>query len=551
MASQMRLFVGCIIALVATSFGFVTRAMLINEWGVKFSLSQEQIGALQGAGLFPFALSIIFFSLILDRIGYGRAMVFAFLGHTISAIITILAKNYTMLYLGTFLFALANGTVEAVINPVTATIYSKNKTHYLNILHAGWPGGLVLGGLLAILMGGARWEFKMALYLIPTAVYGIMLFGQKFPVQERVAAGVTYGDMLREFGWGSCLIVAFFTVKAFDTLFVALGAYQNNAPDWVGLVIAVVAAVAFAVKYQSFGRPLFVFLLLVMILLATTELGTDSWVASLMEPVLKSKVAGALVLVYTSFIMFVLRFFAGPIVHKISPLGLLCVCAALASIGLLALANVGTAGILIFIAATCYGIGKTFFWPTTLGVVCEQFPKGGAMTINAIAGVGMISVGTIGGAFLGAIQDNELDSRLKKANEAVYQKVSKEERTSWFMTFRPLDKSKIAALPENEATQGAMRELARKVAELDGTLRSTRPLGPLDQDRVAVLLGDIDALAAELEQLPPGAHPPLSNLARLRADVQRARRAVTGEIPDYYFAGAVSGACVYCHSLPL
>ena len=450
MAGQFRLFLGCIIALVATSFGFISRAFLINEWGVQFKLSQEQIGALQGAGLFPFALSIIFFSLIMDKFGYGRSMVFAFLGHTISAIITLMAKDYTMLYIGTFLFALANGTVEAVINPVTATLYPKQKTHYLNILHAGWPGGLVLGGLLAILLGDARWEYKMALYLIPTAVYGIILLGQKFPVQERVAAGVTYADMLREFGWGSCLIVTFFSVKAFDTLFVALGAYGTNAPDWVGLVIAAAASIAFAVKYQSFGRPMFVFLLLVMILLATTELGTDSWVAALMEPVLQSKVGGYLVLVYTSFIMFVLRFFAGPIVHRITPLGLLAVCAALASLGLLALANVGTAGILIFIAATCYGIGKTFFWPTTLGVVCEQFPKGGAMTINAIAGVGMISVGTIGGAFLGAIQDNELDRRLRKSDEAIYQKVAKDERTSWFMTFRPLDKGKIAELPEAE-----------------------------------------------------------------------------------------------------
>lgn len=96
-----------------------------------------------------------------------------------------------------------------------------------------------------------------------------------------------------------------------------------------------------------------------------------------------------------------------------------------------------------------------------------------------------------------------------------------------------------------------MRELAGKVGELDSILRSVRPLEPFDQDRVAVLLGEIDALAAGLETLPPGTHPPLSNLARLRADVRRAREAVAGENPDYYFAGAVSGACVYCHSLPL
>ncbi len=96
-----------------------------------------------------------------------------------------------------------------------------------------------------------------------------------------------------------------------------------------------------------------------------------------------------------------------------------------------------------------------------------------------------------------------------------------------------------------------MRELADKVGELDALLRTDRPLEPFDQDRVAALLGEIDALAAGLESLPPGSHPPLSNLARLRSDVKRAREAVTGDVPDYYFAGAVSGACVYCHSLPL
>jgi hypothetical protein len=108
-----------------------------------------------------------------------------------------------------------------------------------------------------------------------------------------------------------------------------------------------------------------------------------------------------------------------------------------------------------------------------------------------------------------------------------------------------------APVAANPSTERAMRELAGKVGELDAILRSVRPLEPFDQDRVAVLLGQIDALAAGLETLPPGTHPSLPNLARLRADVKRAREAVAGDVPDYYFAGAVSGACVYCHSLPL
>jgi MFS family permease len=452
MQNQRRLFVACIVALVATSFGFIVRAFLVGGWAEQFNLTQGQVGAIQGAGLFPFALSIVFFSLIVDRIGYGRCMVFAFLGHTISAFITMTATSFQQLYLGTLVFALANGTVEAVINPVTATIYSKNKTHYLNILHAGWPGGLVLGGLLFILLGNLDWRWQIGLYLIPTAIYGVMLLGQRFPVQERVASGVSYADMLREFGWGSCFIVSYFVVFAFDTMFASLGLYEGTVSWWVALAIAAIPTLAFAAVYRSFGRPMFVFLLLVMILLATTELGVDSWITNLMTPVLAqiSAYGGLWLLIYTSFIMMVLRLSAGPIVHRISPLGLLAVCAALASIGLFAIANAGTSALLIFLAGTLYGVGKTFFWPTTLGVVTEQFPRGGAMTINAIAGVGMISVGVLGGPLLGTIQDNALDSRLRVEAPAIHDKVVGAPRSAYLMTYQPVDRARVGALPEPE-----------------------------------------------------------------------------------------------------
>src|SRR5688572_14666753 len=123
MEKPLRLFVACVLSLVAMSFGFIIRAFLITEWGVRFNLSESQIGSIQGAGLYPQALSILFFSLIIDRVGYGRTMAFAFLAHCLSAVITITATGYTSLYVGTFVFALAGGAIEAVINPVTATLY--------------------------------------------------------------------------------------------------------------------------------------------------------------------------------------------------------------------------------------------------------------------------------------------------------------------------------------------------------------------------------------------------------------------------------------------
>ena len=432
MTRETRLFIACIVALIATAFGFVVRGFLVAEWATDFNLTQGQVGAIQGAGLFPFALSIVFFSLIIDRIGYGRCMGFAFFAHVISAIITVTANSFQQLYVGTLIFALANGTVEAVINPVTATLYPKSKTHHLNMLHSGWPGGMVLGGILMIALGAASWRWKIGLFLLPTAIYGFLMLGQKFPIQERVASGVSYADMLSVFG--------------------SLGMYSGTVSTLTAVILAAIPTIAFAAIYKSFGRPMFVFLLLVMILLATTELGVDSWITNLMTPVLAkySQYGGLYLLLYTSLIMAILRFFAGPLVHRLSPLGLLATCAAVASTGLFWIANAGDAAPIIFLAGTMYGIGKAFFWPTTLGVVTEQFPRGGAMTINAIAGVGMISVGVLGGPILGTIQDQALDARLATEAPAIHGAVAGEPTDAYLMHFQPVDRAKVAALPETD-----------------------------------------------------------------------------------------------------
>ena len=158
-----------------------------------------------------------------------------------------------------------------------------------------------------------------------------------------MAAGVSYMDMLCEFGWAGCLIVSTFAAYAVNEIVSASWGWQLTTP-WI-VAIAAAPTLYFALRIRSFGQPVFVFLLLVMILVATTEIGTDSWISDLMTPVLKDlgKNAGNWVLIYTSAIMFVLRFCAGPIVHRISSLGLLAVCAAIASVGLMWLAHVSAA----------------------------------------------------------------------------------------------------------------------------------------------------------------------------------------------------------------
>lgn len=463
---DMKLFWGCFIALIATSFGFIIRALIIGDWAADFNLTETQKGELLGVGLWPFAISIVLFSLVIDRIGYRNAMIFGLICHVLSAVITIFAKDYWWLYIGTFIVALGNGTVEAYINPVVATIFRKEKTKWLNMLHAGWPGGLVLGGILTLLLGAnTGWQVKVGLILIPTVVYAIMLWNRTFPVNERVAAGVSYLEMLKQVGILGALII-------FVLVFMEIGRIFEF-PTAVTAILALGSAGLFGYYTKSLGKPMFILMLLIMIPLAITELGVDSWISDLMAGEMqKIGIAGGWVLVYTSFIMMILRFTAGPIVHRLSPLGLLATCAALAALGLVFLSQ--ATGVAILLAATLYGVGKSFFWPTSLGVVAEQFPKGGALTLNAVAGVGMLAAGIVGGPFLGYFQDTQVEKEIVAYDSANSTQLKDTyvimKKKGVFGKYMSLDHQKVEAAPENDkqpihqiqgnAKKGALKTVA-------------------------------------------------------------------------------------------
>ncbi len=457
----MKLFYACFVSLVTTAFGFILRALMLPEWGREFNLTQTQLGEIAGVGLWPFAISIVLFSLIIDKIGYKTAMVFAFICHISSAIITIFATGYWMLYLGTFIVALGNGTVEAVANPVVATMFSRQKTKWLNILHSAWACGLVLGGIIALAMGvHTRWEYKIALILLPTIVYGIMMISRKFPLNERVQAGVSYKEMLQEVGAFGALIIVSLIVFQLGAVF--------QWPTAVNVIIILLITAWFGYYTKSLGQPLFIVLLLIMIPLAVTELGTDSWITDLMTPEMtRLGLQAGWVLVYTSAIMFVLRFFAGTLVHKLSPLGLLALCSAIAAIGLYSLSV--SSGVAILMAATIYGLGKSFFWPTILGVVAERFPKGGALTLNITGGLGMIAAGVIGAGILGFIQDKSVDSKIADYdmvnNTRIHSTYVTENKTSLFGNYQALDQTKLDAASANELkTVTTVRDTAKKEA---------------------------------------------------------------------------------------
>jgi MFS family permease len=461
-----KLFLACFIALVTTSFGFILRALTLPEWGKEFNLTNTQIGEIAGVGLWPFAISIVLFSLIIDKVGYKNSMIFAFLCHITSAVLTFFADGYTMLYIATFIVALGNGTVEAVVNPAVASMYPKEKTKWLNILHAGWPAGLVLGGILALVMGAdAGWRLKIILILLPAITYGIMMLPLKFPVNERVKAGVSYLDMLKEVGVGGALVIVTLIVFQLGVVF-----------DWsftTNVVITLLIVALYGFFVRSIGQPVFIIMLLIMIPLATTELGTDSWISDLMAPEMQAiGLQAGWILVYTSAIMAVLRLFAGKIIHKISPLGLLAVCSAVAALGLFLLSS--SNGMMILVAATIFGLGKTFFWPTMLGVVAERFPKGGALTLNITGGVGMIGAGVIGAVVLGFIQDTTIDEKLKaydqRNNTELHSTYVTETRQSIFGDYHALDAAKLSTATAAEqqtvldVQQNAKKEALKTIA---------------------------------------------------------------------------------------
>lgn len=416
-------------AILAAGVGFSIRAGILNQWAEQFGFTMTELGAITGGGLTGFGIIILAGAFIADKVGYGKLMALAFLTHLISAILTLAAGTafasggkdaaFQCLYWGMFLFAVGNGICEAVVNPLVATLFPKNKTHYLNILHAGWPGGLIVGGLLSYFMNPDKatpvaWQIQMSIFMAPVVLYGLMVLGQKFPKSEAGEAGVSYGEM-------------------FAQLF----------------------------------APLMIVLLLIHALVGYVELGTDSWIGKITGNIMASPQRGLLLFVYTSGLMFALRFFAGPIVHKISPLGLLFVSGLLGFTGLQLLGFADSVALCV-VAATVYACGKTFLWPTMLAVVSEQFPKGGAITIGAIGGVGMLSAGLLGGPGIGFKQDYNATNQLKSKSPEVYDRYSAPGENR-FLTFtvKGLDGAKVGVLADNGKELSRAGELLKKENKTD------------------------------------------------------------------------------------
>lgn len=453
------LFWGCFIVLIASAFGFVFRAFLMPKWAMLFDLSKTQQGEIFGVSFWPFALSIVAFSLVIDRIGYKKSMIFALLCHLISIGLTIFANGYWMLYVGTFFFALGNGSAEAVINPVVASLYPKEKTKWLNILHAGWPIGIAIAGLLGIgfLAIDLDWRIMISFILLPAIAYGVLVIKQNFPPNERVKAGVSYLEMLKEVGVLGAAIIVSLCVFELGNLF--------NWNYIINIILIIIIVASFGYYVRAWGKILFFLLLLAMVPLATMELGTDSWITDLMTPEMsKMGFQGGWVLVFTAIIMGVLRMYSGVVVKLMSPLVILGVSALISAVGL-QLLSIST-GFYILLAAVLYALGKTFLWGTMLGVVSEQFPKGGALALNITSAVGQLGVGIIGAVFLGFIQDVNIDKQLlvydKEHNTHYHQELITEHKSSIFGDYESIDYSTLSTLPSETQRIVSQAEAAAK-----------------------------------------------------------------------------------------
>lgn len=335
-----QLFLASRIALLVTAMTFIFRSSLEGVWSNEFHLTKEQLGWVFSPAFWGFTLAMIFGGPLCDIIGMKRILGLAFIGHIAGIVIYLVAKDATMLFVGTVFIGVGNGMVEAACNPLTVTLFPENKSTMLNRFHVWFPGGFVVGGLLAYVMIEKMqmdWRILIATLFIPAIIYGFMFLKLKFPQTERVTSGVSTKQMFT-----ACL------------------------------------------------NPLFLIMVVCMFMTGATELGTNTWIVALLQG---ANVSGILVLVFISGLMALGRSFAGPVVHRLNPNGMLILSSLFAGIGLILLSIVS--GPAAFAAAFVFAVGVCFFWPTMLGFVAEYLPNTGALGLSIMGGAGMFSTSLI------------------------------------------------------------------------------------------------------------------------------------------------------------
>jgi MFS family permease len=474
-------------AILAAGIGFGIRGGIFANWAAEFGFTGGQLGAIGGAGFTGFCFGIIIGGVVADKIGYGPLVFTAFALHVVSALVTLGAtvgqdQNTAFLFLkwGTFIFAVANGTLEAVANPLVATLFPENRTHYLNILHASWPLGMIIGGAVGWTLGdmfGVHWKIQLGLYLIPTLFYGVMFLGQKMPKSAASEKGLSLGEMFKDVGiLGGLVVCGLLSLFFADLLKPMLG---DNAQKGMMAGLAIGGALLFVIALItrfSIGAWLLFVLFATHALVGAVELGTDGWIQNITGNIL-SPSEGKILFVWTSLVMFGLRFCAHFIEKnlKLSPVGLLMVCSAVACIGL-NLVSTATTFIGAMATLTVYAVGKTFFWPTMLAVTSDRFPRTGAVAISIMGGIGMMSAGLLGSAGLGYAKDRFTAEDLSTTKPAVYA-AFKSENTSSFLFFEPvhgLDGKKLSDAQTAKAADRTPEQAEAVASSIQGDRKTLK-----------------------------------------------------------------------------
>jgi MFS family permease len=389
-----RLFIASCLALLVTAITFAIRAKIEGFFTDEYGLTKEQVGRAFGPAFWGFAVAMFAGGYFIDIVKTKTIVWAAFAMHLIGIVLLIMAKDFTSLFIANVFIGLGNGSVEAACNPLVVTIFPEKKTKMLNRFHVWFPGGIVIGSLLASLVMDTidlPWQILVSLLFIPLAIYGYLFFGQKIPETERVTTGVTYKEMMRNVGAPITITLTVIFMIMVATM-PAVSAVVTTSPT-LPLIIIGVIAVLIIIEGRLMNKITLIFPLIFfcMLLTASTELGTTQWINALLEA---NGIGPMIILAVVTGIMAVGRFFAGGLIHRLNPTGVLLGSSIIAFAGLMLL-SIASGPVMTVLAAAVFAVGVCYFWPTMIGVTSEYVPKSGALGMSILGGAGFVATSMI------------------------------------------------------------------------------------------------------------------------------------------------------------
>lgn len=389
---QKRLFIAACLALLVTAITFAIRAKIEGVFTDVYGLSKEQVGRAFGPAFWGFAVAMFAGGYFIDIVKTKTVVWMAFGMHLIGIILLLLAKDYSSLFIANVFIGLGNGSVEAACNPLVTTLFPNKKTKMLNRFHVWFPGGIVIGSLLASLIMdklNLPWQVLVSMLFIPLAIYGYMFFGQKIPETERVSTGVSYKEMMRNIGAPITITIAVILMILVATVPSITVNFDSATPYIV--IGAIVLLIILEGRLVNKITLLFPFVFFCMLLTASTELGTTQWINALLA---KNGIGPMIILAVVTGIMAVGRFFAGGLIHRLNPTGVLLGSSifAVAGLTLLSFAN---GPVMTVLSAAVFAVGVCYFWPTMIGVASEYVPKSGALGMSILGGAGFVATSMV------------------------------------------------------------------------------------------------------------------------------------------------------------